>query len=107
MIAVEQDALLALAGLLVLFGGIFPLLRRIAASPAASHKFRNAVPMQFAAGNGATVRPEPILSPSEQPDALGVDAETLRTLVANDPARTAQVIKEWIARDRNAIKRAS
>jgi flagellar biosynthesis/type III secretory pathway M-ring protein FliF/YscJ len=48
-----------------------------------------------------------MFSPSAPSYVLGVEAETVRSLVANDPERTAQVIKEWIARDRSSIKRAS
>jgi flagellar biosynthesis/type III secretory pathway M-ring protein FliF/YscJ len=48
-----------------------------------------------------------MFSPSAPSYVLGVEAETVRSLVANDPGRTAQVIKEWIARDRSSIKRAS
>jgi flagellar M-ring protein FliF len=107
MTTVQQDALLVLAGLLVLFGGVFPLLRRVASSAADSAKSSDGATAQYASSNGVPVPPQPMFSPSGTPAALGVEAETVRTLVANDPERTAQVIKEWIARDRSSIKRAS
>jgi flagellar M-ring protein FliF len=106
MTAVEQDALLVLAGLLMLFGGVFPLLRRITSSAAETAKSGNGAPALYATSNGP-VQPEPMFSPSAPSYVLGVEAETVRSLVANDPERTAQVIKEWIARDRSSIKRAS
>jgi flagellar M-ring protein FliF len=107
MTAVEQDALLVLAGLLMLFGGVFPLLRRMASSAADNAKSGNGAPALYPSSNGLPVQPEPVFSPSAPSSVLGVEAETVRLLVANDPERTAQVIKEWIARDRSSIKRAS
>jgi flagellar M-ring protein FliF len=106
MTTVEQDALLVLAGLLVLFGGVFPLRRRMASIAADSTKSRNDAPARHISSKGPA-QPEPMSSAFGPPDALGVTAETVRLLVANDPERTAQVIKEWIARDRNTVKRAS
>jgi flagellar M-ring protein FliF len=107
MTAVEQDALLVLAGLLMLFGGVFPLLGRITSSAAENAESGNGAPALYATSNGLPVQPQPMFSPSAPSYALGVEAETVRSLVANDPGRTAQVIKEWIARDRSSIKRAS
>jgi len=107
MTVVEQDALLVLAGLLMLFGGVFPLLRRMASMAADSDESGNGAPARYVSSNGLPAQPEPMFSPSGAPNALGVTAETVRSLVANDPERTAQVIKEWIARDRSSIKRAS
>jgi flagellar biosynthesis/type III secretory pathway M-ring protein FliF/YscJ len=106
MTAMEQNALLALAGLLVLFGGVFPLLRRVASVSADSATSVGA-PARYATSNGLPVQPEPMPARLGPSVALGIEAETVRTLVANDPLRTAQVIKEWIARDRSTIKRAS
>jgi len=109
--------LLALAGLLVLFGGVFPLLRRIKANPASVAGQSTSAEIAASAGGGHAragasqelrVRPEPALSSrSGSRDMLGIETETVRNLVAQDPARTAQVIKEWIARDRRSIKHAS
>jgi flagellar M-ring protein FliF len=116
MTAVEQNSLLALAGLLVLFGGVFPLLRRINVTPASVIGQTSNVEIVASASGGLTrdapspelrVRHEPALSArSGSQDALGIEAETVRMLAANDTARTAQVIKEWIARDRRSIKHA-
>lgn len=109
MTAFEQNALLMLAGLLVLFGGVLPVLRRIGAAtigwPLAEPSLRD----DPDAGNtGPLGKAEPAMaSLSGAPHALVVDAETVRGLVANDPERTAQIIKEWIARDRSSIRRAS
>jgi flagellar biosynthesis/type III secretory pathway M-ring protein FliF/YscJ len=40
-------------------------------------------------------------------NVLAIEAETVRALVTSDPARTAQLIKEWIARDRSSVKHAT
>lgn len=111
--AFEQNALLALAGLSLLFGGLLPLLRRVEA-------IRAAVNPSFAIADGAitdsgTARrggaggAPPAAGPAFRPRAglqaaFNADPETVRTLVINEPGRTAQVIKEWIARDRNRLK---
>jgi flagellar M-ring protein FliF len=104
--SVEQNVLLALAGLLVLFGGIFPLLRRIAVVAGQTSQWNVAdfgghTPV---ARGEATRASEPVLSPAQSRDALMIEADNVRVLVANDPARTAQVIKEWIGRDRNLAR---
>jgi flagellar M-ring protein FliF len=101
---VEQNSLLALAGLLVLFGGVFPLLRRIAGSlvPAA----RQPANANAGAAIGSVRLSVPPSDGAGARAAEPVDLETVRSLVANDPVRTAQVIKEWMARDRSSIKRA-
>jgi flagellar biosynthesis/type III secretory pathway M-ring protein FliF/YscJ len=101
MTAIEQNAVLVAAGLLLLFGGLLPLLRhtglRLAAIGAAGGELtangEGAGEVETAAG----VLARPVF----------VDTETVRALAANDPVRTAQVIKEWIARDRSGIRRAS
>jgi flagellar M-ring protein FliF len=106
MTSVEQNALLALAGLLVLLGGVLPLLRRL--------KNRSVVASQAAPFGGAlphdprSSNVQPRLEPgTNSSDILGnalvIEAETVRALVTNDPARTARVIKEWLARDRSLI----
>ena len=106
MTTVEQNALLALAGLLVLLGGVLPLLRRL--------KNRSVVASQAAPFGGAlphdprSSNVQPRLEPgTNSSDILGnalvIEAETVRALVTNDPARTARVIKEWLARDRSLI----
>ena len=105
MAAVEQNALLALAGLLVLFGGVFPLLRRIAAGHAS---IKNAAAeAAVAPGDRVRARPEPGLTiPFAAPDLQAIGTDNVRALAAGDPARTAQIIKEWISRDRSSIKHA-
>jgi len=116
MITVEQNSLLALAGLFVLLGGVLPLMRRIGVNPASIAKqsangdistpLGSSIPL--APNDNVRVRRElATSSPSGSGDALGVETDSVRLLVATDPARTAQVIKEWIARDRTSNKRAS
>ncbi|HVH81757.1 MAG TPA: hypothetical protein VM782_20310, partial [Stellaceae bacterium] len=47
--------------------------------------------------------PRPPPRPRTEPqDIFSIEAETVQTLVTHDPARTAQVIKGWIAGDRNS-----
>ncbi len=114
--AVGQNALLAAAGLLALLGGVLPLTRRLttmqaavaAALAARTAAIRAGVPAVAAdAGDGSpTMRPLP-QARSEPQDVLSIEAETVQTLVAGDPARTAQVIRGWIAGDRSTLKRAS
>ncbi len=114
--AVGQNALLAAAGLLALLGGVLPLTRRLttmqaavaAALAAKTAAIRAGVPAVAAdAGDGSpTMRPLP-QARSEPQDVLSIEAETVQTLVAGDPARTAQVIRGWIAGDRSTLKRAS
>ncbi|HJU19961.1 MAG TPA: flagellar basal-body MS-ring/collar protein FliF [Stellaceae bacterium] len=96
-----HDAVLALAGLLVLFGGMVPVLRRLQAGIAAAG---TAVPAPPPVPDGAA--PKLRIEPAVTRAALGVDRETVRLLAAGDPARTAQVIREWIARDRNRLRQA-
>jgi flagellar M-ring protein FliF len=111
MTALEQNALLMLAGLLVLFGGVLPLLRRIGANPASiawQTAASSGLDSRDMANTGLQGKTEPaIASLSGAQQTLVVDAETVRSLVANDPERTAQIIKEWIARDRSNVRRAS
>lgn len=102
MTAVEQNALLMLAGMLVLFGGVLPLIRRIGANP-------SFIGLPTAASStGLQGKTEPAMTSLAGARHPAVDAaDTVRNLVANDPERTAQVIKEWIARDRSSVRRAS
>jgi flagellar M-ring protein FliF len=119
---VEQNAMLALAGLLALFGGVLPLLRRFgpAGARVAGAGGRGAAGAARAAGPGApgpNQGPGPRISGNlSEPaakilaaaqDVFSIEAETVQTLVNNDPARTAQVIRGWIAGDRNSLKQAS
>jgi flagellar M-ring protein FliF len=125
---VEQNAMLALAGLLALFGGVLPLLRRVTAggprvvgsagaarasgggggAPGAAPGRGGAPGMAGPAPRMPANLSEPaakILAAAQ--DVFSIEAETVQTLVNNDPARTAQVIRGWIAGDRNSLKQAS
>ena len=110
MTTVEQNALLALAGLFVLLGGVLPLLRRVVSHVAVANEtalFRGE-PSRNARSDEIQPRPDPRLSSlSASGNVLAIEAETVRALVTSDPARTAQVIKEWIARDRSSVKHAT
>jgi flagellar M-ring protein FliF len=107
--AVEQNALLAAAGLLGLFGGLFPLLRRAtgahtAVSAAIAVKtaaIRAGLSLDSHDTSDPLLRPLP--QPNKQPqDIFSIEAETVQTLVRSDPARTAQVIRGWIAGGRDS-----
>ena len=109
-----QNALLAAAGLFALFGGFFPLLRRVsgvhtavvAATTAKLAAIRVGIPTELIAP--APEPPRPPLRPRSEPqDVLSIEVETVQTLVTHDPARTAQVIRGWIAGDRgSSLRRA-
>ena len=108
MATVTQNALLVIAGLLVLLGGVLPLLRYMRANLASQGQHRGDAFVREPANSDARDRAEPsITAVAAAGNALVIDADTVRTLVANDPARTAQVIKEWIAHDRSSLRRAS
>jgi flagellar biosynthesis/type III secretory pathway M-ring protein FliF/YscJ len=111
---VQHNVLLALAGLLVLFGGILPMLRRL-------EQMRLALPVPnarraiLAANVNVALGPrprrpawsiggrrEPATGPAAHPDVFRIEPDTVRVLAANDPARTAQVIKGWISNDRSS-----
>lgn len=102
MVSIGQNTVLALAGLFVLFGGVLPLLRRVAAT------------QPLAAWTAAALdrslemrRTEPAVNlPPAAAERPGIGAETVRLLVADDPGRTAQVIKEWLARDGRSVQQA-
>jgi flagellar M-ring protein FliF len=89
-----QNAALAVAGLLALFGGLFPLLRWLRSRPAPT------VAVAPAAG-GMRGDGGPRASDGSREfggtTAYPVDVDAVRKIVANDPGRTAQVIKEWIS----------
>ena len=107
MAAVGQNALLVIAGLFALFGGAFPLLRRLAGTQvamaiAASPANQNTAPRAAATSvRGPQGAPR---TGRQQQDVFSIEADTVQTLVANDPARTAQVIRGWIAGDRGSLK---
>ena len=84
-----QNVALAIAGLLALFGGVFPLLRWLRSRPMPSHDaIEDLSPRPHEMG-------EFVGSPAAS--AFAVDVGAVRKIVANDPGRTAQVIKEWIS----------
>ncbi len=102
MTGIAQNTLLMLAGLLVLVGGALPLL----------HRIRSALPpvgvrpgaIEAVSSDGKTEPSMPSLAGIS--DAFVFDPDQMRTIAANDPARTARVIKEWIARDRSSLRNA-
>lgn len=106
---VAQNAMLALGGLALLFGGLLPLRRRLDAAHLAL--IGRGGPARAYAGPGSARRLEAAGAPRVVAGTAfrapaGVDPETVRNLVMSEPDRTAQVIKEWIARDRNRLKQA-
>jgi flagellar M-ring protein FliF len=108
---VAQNAVLVFAGLLLLAGGVLPLLRRLRTTLALMSRQSAAQHRSLAGGttnHDHAGRAEPSMgSVAGTRHAAAIDTDALRALVANDPARTAQVIKEWIARDRSSIRHAS
>jgi flagellar M-ring protein FliF len=110
--AAGQNALLAAAGFFALLGGLFPLLRRVAgaqsaivaATTAKLAALRAGLPAESLDPASPRAPPRPRTEPQ---DVFSIEAETVQTLVTHDPARTAQVIRGWIAGDRgSALKRA-
>jgi flagellar M-ring protein FliF len=108
MEAVGQNALLAVAGLMALFGGVFPLTRRLASAQLAISE--RTVSQQIAAAQAAAVIAAPeqqrLAQPASPQDVFTIEGETVQALVTHDPARTAQVIRGWIASDRASLKPA-
>jgi len=122
MTSVAQNALIAVAGLLLLFGGLSPVMRRIAAGQAVvTQAFGGggAGDLAFAGLGGLTPSrvadlgmPKTLAAPGDAPvgavpGGLTIDPETVRALVLNQPGRTAQVIKGWIARDAGRLNQAA
>jgi flagellar biosynthesis/type III secretory pathway M-ring protein FliF/YscJ len=109
MTIVEQNGLLTLASLLVLLGGVLPLLRRFTNRAAVARQtapFSSAL-SPTARGDGLQRGLEPRTnSLSGQANELVIEAETVRALVSNDPVRTAQVLKEWLSHERSLIRPA-
>lgn len=114
--ATAENAVLAVAGILALFGGFFPLQRWLATMQTAAVAVNTARAAAIRAGVSvdsadadfvnATMRPLP-RARGEPQDVFSIEAETVQTLVSSDPARTAQVIRGWIAGDRDSsLKRA-
>lgn len=116
MATVQQNAILALGGLLALFGGVFPLLRRATAmqailmAPARSPSAANSnlslddvISAHRLAGSAEAGR----RSAAAPQDVINVEAGMVQSLVMQDPARTAQVIKGWLEGDRTGLKQAS
>jgi len=105
-----QNAALALAGLFALFGFGLPVLRRLRQTPlayahaGAAAAIRPARPGQ----HGSQPSEETASEESQGLDVssigqgmLEADIEAVRKIVANDPGRTAQVIKEWLTHGRS------
>lgn len=99
-----QNAILALAGLLALFGFGLPMLRRLQQVPLAfayAGAAAAASPIR-AGGSPGTRAPGGATGSSIDVSTVGqnmleADIEAVRKIVANDPGRTAQVIKEWLS----------
>jgi flagellar M-ring protein FliF len=112
--AVGQNGLLAVAGIFALFGGLFPLLRRlsgiqatvVAANSARIAAIRSGAPTLADIDPAHPAQRAPPRPRTEPQDVFSIEAETVQTLVTGDPARTAQVIRGWIAGDRGTLKRA-
>ena len=107
--AVGQDAALAVAGLFALFGGFFPLMRRLTSTQASVVAATNAKIAAIRSGIPVEAIDEPPPRPPPRPrvepqDIFSIEAETVQTLVTHDPARTAQVIRGWIAGDRSTVR---
>jgi flagellar M-ring protein FliF len=100
--AVAKNALLAMAGLFALFGGLFPLLRRLTGAQAAVTAVIRPPSLEEEPEDAAGGRTSRIRSIGEPQDVFSIEADTVQTLVTHDPARTAQVIRGWIAGDRRA-----
>ncbi len=99
-----QNAILALAGLLALFGFGLPMLRRLQQAPlgfayagagAATSSSRSAGAHGIRTGAGAMGPSIDVASIGQ--NVLEADIDAVRKIVANDPGRTAQVIKEWLS----------
>jgi flagellar biosynthesis/type III secretory pathway M-ring protein FliF/YscJ len=107
---VSRNALLAVAGLFALFGGVFPLLRRLSVPrPAGAPSIRlPAATTPDAAGGAAGQTPRATQRLTNEPqDVFSIKTDTVQTLVNHDPARTAQVIRGWIADGRGNLKQAN
>jgi len=105
--AVGQNALLALAGLMALFGGVFPLTRRLTSAQLAIPERAAAQGPATAAATTAAAPEQQRLVPAASPqDVFTIEGDTVQALVTHDPARTAQVIRGWIASDRVNLKPA-
>ena len=93
-----QNAILALAGLLALFGFGLPMLRRLQQAPLQfAYAGSVAPPSRYgSARSGAGVGPTIDVAGIGQ-NMLDADIDAVRKIVANDPGRTAQVIKEWLS----------
>lgn len=106
MAAVGQNALLVVAGLFALFGGAFPLMRRLAGAQAAIALIASPANQNAAPGAAASTRGPQGASRAARgrQDVFSIEADTVQTLVTHDPARTAQVIRGWIESDRGSLK---
>jgi flagellar M-ring protein FliF len=104
MATVARNIILAVAGLLTLFGGLFPLLNRLAGAQTALAQRVLAEPSPAATPLGGRLGPPGLRATNQPQDVFSIEADTVQTLVTHDPARTAQVIRGWIAGDRSSLK---
>ncbi|HKR18991.1 MAG TPA: flagellar basal-body MS-ring/collar protein FliF [Stellaceae bacterium] len=94
-----QNAVLALAGLLALFGFGLPMLRRLQHAPLTFAYAGGMAPAgryHGAQASGRSVGSSIDVAAIGQ-NMLDADIDAVRRIVANDPGRTAQVIKEWLS----------
>ena len=93
-----QNAILALAGLLALFGFGLPMLRRLQQAPLAFAFAGGLAPAARYGGarTGGNAGSSIDVAAIGQ-NMLDADIDAVRKIVANDPGRTAQVIKEWLS----------
>lgn len=93
-----QNAILALAGLLALFGFGLPMLRRLQQAPLAFAFAGGIAPAARYGGTrtGGNAGSNIDVAAIGQ-NMLDADIDAVRKIVANDPGRTAQVIKEWLS----------
>jgi flagellar M-ring protein FliF len=102
---VAKNALLAVAGLFALFGGLFPLLRRLTGAQVAIAAAIRPPSLEAVAGmDMGDVKTSRNRAITETQDVFSIEADTVQTLVTHDPARTAQVIRGWIAGDRSSLR---
>ena len=93
-----QNAILALAGLLALFGFGLPMLRRLQQAPLAFAFVGGMAPAaRYGRARTGDNAGSSIDVAAIGQNMLDADIDAVRKIVANDPGRTAQVIKEWLS----------
>lgn len=102
---VGKQATGALFVLIMLFGVIKPVLRNLSDVGKSMQQAMVAVPAEAAAGGAAGAGQAALADNSEQMQGLPAPSQTdnqldtARTLVQDDPARVAQVVKTWVNSD--------